>query len=377
MRRDERIVIVGGSLAGLTLALACSTRGVRVRIVERVPARTQGGDSLSIDLGDLFGATGHDPGAPPFLPVVHAYRDRVLTTWPALYAWLRHRVVATAGIVLEEGRAVVAVQDLGGQAQLQFDDGMKEMAAAVIGADGYRSVVRRAVAPDAPFGRYAGYVVWRGLVDEEALTRSVPRLNDEGLWIDFVGGYRLVAAVLPGRDGSVIPGRRQVTFAWFDAHREQLLREYGCLTPENDVVGTLGRGAIDEKTRADLADLAPRLWPSTWAEAVAIGVRSTAALSGAPIAEYAPERLARGAVAIVGDAAHVVSPMTGRGFAAGLADALVLSKLLSRQGEDEPVAPALAQYETLRLPIVRSLVSQSSRLSNEYVRYAGLAERAR
>jgi 2-polyprenyl-6-methoxyphenol hydroxylase-like FAD-dependent oxidoreductase len=377
MRRDERIVIVGGSLAGLTLALACATRGVRVRIVERAPARTQGGDSLSIDLADLFDATGHDPGAPPSLPVVHAYRDRVLTTWPALYAWLRHRVAATAGIVLEEGRVVVAVQDLGGQAQLQFDDGSKEMAAAVIGADGYRSVARRAVAPDAPFARYAGYVVWRGLVDEQALTRTVPRLNDEGLWIDFVGGYRLVAAVLPGRDGSVIPGRRQVTFAWFDAHREQLLRESGCLTPQNDVVGTLGRGAIDEKTRADLADLAPRLWPSTWAEAVAVGVRSTAALSGAPIAEYAPVRLARGAVAIVGDAAHVVSPMTGRGFAAGVADALVLSEMLSRQGEDEPVAPALVQYETLRLPIVRSLVSQSSRLSNEYVRYAGLAERAR
>jgi 2-polyprenyl-6-methoxyphenol hydroxylase-like FAD-dependent oxidoreductase len=376
MRVDERIVIVGGSLAGLTLALACATRGVHVRVVERSPARTQGGDSLSIDLADLFDATGHDPRAPPILPVVHAYRDRVLTTWPALYAWLRHRVAATPGIVLEEGRAVVAVRNLGDRAQLQFDDGSNEMAAAVIGADGYRSVVRREVAPDAPFAQYAGYVVWRGLIDEQALTRNVPRSNHEGLWIDFVGGYRLVAAVLPGRDGSVTAGRRQVTFAWFDVHREPLLRQSGCLTPENDVVGTLGCGAIDDLTRADLAGLITGLWPSIWAEAVAVGVRSTAALSCAPIAEYAPARLARGAVAIVGDAAHVVSPMTGRGFAAGVADASALSELLSRQGEDEPVAPALVQYETLRLPIVRSLVSQSSRLSKEYVRYAGLAGRA-
>ena len=366
---QPKIIVVGGSLAGLTLALACAARGVPVRVVERSAERVYGGDSLSIDLAAVAAAVGHDPRAQPILPVVPAYRE--LTTWPALYTWLRDRVAGTTGIILEEGKAVTSVADLGDQAQLSFADGTQRVAAAVIGADGYHSIVRRTIAPDAPLARYAGYLVWRGLVEERTLTRPVPWPSNGGLWIEFVGGYRLVAAVLPGRDGSVEAGRRQVTFAWFDVHREELLRRTNCLTADGSIVGTLGRRAIDEDVREELVALIPRLWPETWAEAVAVGVRSTDALSGAPIAEYKPERLSRGTLAIVGDAAHIVSPMTGRGFATAVEDAAVLANMLADRGENEPVAAALARYETARLPFVRGLVGHSSRLSADYLRYAG------
>jgi 2-polyprenyl-6-methoxyphenol hydroxylase-like FAD-dependent oxidoreductase len=364
------IVIVGGSLAGLTLALACAARGVPVRILERAAQARQGGDSLSIDLADLFAATGRDPRDPPALPVVHAYRDRVLTTWPALHAWLQDRVAAEAGIALEQEKAVIAVVNRGDRARLTLDDGTERVAAVVIGADGYRSVVRQAVAPHSPLARYAGYVVWRGLVDEQVLQRPVPWPSNGGLWIDYAGGYRLVAAVLPGRNGSLEAGRRQVTFAWFDVHREALLRQIGCLNADGHVVRTLGRGWIDKGVRSDLVALIPRLWPHTWAEAVEVGVRSHTALSCAPIAEYKPDRLASGALTIVGDAAHVVSPMTGRGFASGVEDAAVLAQRLAERPKSESVPAALARYEAARLPLVRSLVAQSMRISGEFVRYA-------
>ncbi len=369
-RGSTDIVIVGGSLAGLTLALACAARGVPVRILERAAEARQGGDSLSIDLADLFAATGRDPRELPALPVVHAYRDRVLTTWPALHAWLRDRADAEARIAFEKGKAVIAVANHGNQVRLTLDDGTERVAAAVIGADGYRSVVRQTVAPHLQLARYAGYVVWRGLVDEQALRRPVPWPSNGGLWIDYVGGYRLVAAVLPGRDGSLQAGRRQVTFAWFDVHREALLRQTGCLTDDGHVVRTLGPGVIGEGVRSDLVALIRRLWPHTWAEAVEMGVCSHTALSGAPIAEYMPDRLASGAVAIVGDAAHLVSPMTGRGFAAGVEDASALAQRLAERPESESVSLALARYQAARLPLVRSLVSQSMRISGEFVRHA-------
>jgi len=123
-----------------------------------------------------------------------------------------------------------------------------------------------------------------------------------------------------------------------------------------------------------LLELIPRLWPDTWAEAVAAGVRSVGALSGAPIAEYAPERLTSGLLAIVGDAAHVVSPMTGRGFATGVEDAAVLADVLASQVGSESTFDSLARYERARLPYVRALVSHSRRISAEYVRYAADAE---
>lgn len=362
------ITIVGGSLSGLTLALACATKGVPVHVVERSAGRVHGGDSLTVDLALLAATVGHDPRVHPMLPVVPAYRE--LTTWPALYAWLRDRVATTSGIILEEGKQVTSVTDLGDRAQMSFADGSQREVDAVIGADGYNSLVRKTIAPEAPLARYAGYLVWRGLVDERTLSHPVPWPSDGGLWIEFAAGYRLVGATLPGRDGSIEPGHRQITFAWFDVHREALLRRTGCLTDDGHIVGTLGRGTIDDAVRADLTARIPQIWPEMWAEAVAVGIGSKDILSGAPIAEYKPERLAQGALAIIGDAAHVVSPMTGRGFLTGVEDAAVLAQILADRPATEALPDTLARYEAARLPFVRGLVTHSARISTDYVRYA-------
>lgn len=368
------IVVVGGSLAGLTLALACAARGVPVQVLERSTERTEGGDSLSVDLAAISRTVGYDPRVHQRLAVVPAYRDRHLTTWPALYGWLRDRVRETSSISLHEGKNVASVQALRDKAEVVFDDGSKMQASAVIGADGYHSVVRRAIAPGAPYARYAGYLVWRGLVDEQALKRPVSWPSHGGLWIDFVQGYRLVAAVLPGRDGSMEVGRRQVTFAWFDAHRDELLRATNRLTPDGYLVGTLGRSSIGQDIRGELLSMISCLWPDVWAEAVALGVQSTTSLSGAPIAEYLPDRLVFGPLAIVGDAAHVVSPMTGSGFATGVDDAASLSRALAQRGHDESMAAALLRYENARLPRVRALVAHSHQLSAQYVKHTSAVD---
>ncbi|HDZ2453963.1 TPA: FAD-dependent monooxygenase [Klebsiella pneumoniae] len=362
------ITIVGGSLAGLTLALACATRGIAVQVIERSTGHVLGGDSLSIDLSVVAATVGNDPREHPVLPVVPAYRE--LTTWPALYGWLRERALATPGINLIEGKTISSVNDYDDHASITFIDGSEQITGVVIGADGYRSIVRQAITPENPFAHYAGYLVWRGLVEERTLKQPVAWPTDGGLWIDFVDGYRLVAATLPGRDGSVAVGQRQITFAWFDLHRDELLRQKGCLTAEGHIVGTLTRATIDEKVREELASLAPKLWPAIWAEAVVAGVRSTEILSGAPIAEFKPLRLTRGTLAMIGDAAHVVSPMTGRGYLTGVEDAMVLAQELAKRKPDEPLSLVLARYEKIRLPYVQALVDHSGRISAEYRRYA-------
>ncbi|WP_157627574.1 salicylate hydroxylase [Burkholderia gladioli] len=305
------IIVIGGSLVGLTFALASAKRGVPVRVVERAGRRTLGGDNLNVDLASIARTVNYDPRFGKILPVVHAFRDRHLTTWPALYSWLRDRVVEMPGITLEENRSVASVRADGRRAIVAFADGTSASADAAIGADGYHSIVRRAVAPELPLSTYAGYLVWRGLIEESALSAPVAWPTAGGLWISFEKGYRLVAAVLPGRDGSREVGRRQVTFAWFDGRRDDLLRRTGCLDIHGHVVGTLT--ATDREVREELAALAPIVWPTRWAEAVVFGIRAPNAMHGAPIAEYRPERLVAGPLAIIGDAAHGVSPMTGSG----------------------------------------------------------------
>ena len=364
------IIVVGGSLAGLTFALACATRGIPVRVIERTVRKAHGGDNLSVDLASIAAATGCDPRSEPKLPVVHAYRDRHLTSWPALYRWLRDRAGEAPGITLEEDKTVASGKSEGDKAILTFTDGATASADAVIGADGYHSTIRRAVAPELPLARYAGYIVWRGLIEESALSKPVRWPTDGGLWIEYDKGYRLVAAVLPGRDGSLEEGRRQVTFAWFDTGREDLLRRTGCLTEDGHVIGTLGAHAIGAEIRDELAALVAQLWPETWGEAVSFGVRAPDAMRGAPIAEYRPERLALGSLAILGDAAHVLSPMTGSGYATGVEDAALLAKMLAQRNGPEPLSALLKRYEGARLPYTRALVNHSRNLSAEFRQYA-------
>ena len=369
-RSYPEIIVVGGSLAGLTFALACAARNVPVRVVERTVRKVHGGDNLSVNLASIAAAVGCDPRAGSKLPVVHAYRDRHLTSWPALYRWLRERAGESDRIILEEDKGVATVAIEGHGAMVTFTDGTTASADAVIGADGYHSTVRKVVAPDAPLARYAGYIVWRGLIEESALSHPVQWPSNGGLWIDYAQGYRLVAAVLPGRDGSIEPGRRQVTFAWFDTRREELLRRTHCLTDDGHIIGTLGSSLIDDGIRDELATLVPRLWPDTWIEAVRLGVRSPGTMRGAPIAEYRPERLVSGPLAIVGDAAHVLSPMTGSGYATGVEDAATLSTMLSQADGAEPLPELLIRYERTRLPYTRGLVDYSRKLSAEFLHYA-------
>jgi len=148
MASDEEITIIGGSLAGLGLALACAMKGLAVRVFEQSEGHALGGDSLTVDLDLLAATTGYDPRATPALPVVPAYRD--LTTWAALYGWLRGRVSDTPGIVIEGGRRATSIVEVDGSVSIAFAEGHQQTASVVIGADGYRSINRRAIAPEAP-----------------------------------------------------------------------------------------------------------------------------------------------------------------------------------------------------------------------------------
>lgn len=67
---------------------------------------------------------------------------------------------------------------------------------------------------------------------------------------------------------------------------------------------------------------------------------------------------------------HVVSPMTGSGFATGVEDAAVLASLLAGRQPDEPLSAALTRCDSARLPCVRALVGHSRKLSAEFLRYA-------
>lgn len=364
----DSIVIVGGSLAGLTCALALASKGLRSVVVERVEDFGLSGGGLGVDRRLIAAVTGLDPssdaaGAP--LAVIRGFRET--SSWPLLHRWLRDQARASAFITLRAGAAVVDIVT-SPEPAVRFADGSTLGATAILGADGYRSMVRRFVSPAMPLAAYTGYMLWRGLVSERQLPRSTAWPDTDGFGALTPEGYRLIAYPVPGADGSTVPGRRQISFAWYDTGRDDMLRQLGCLSPTGEVLGTLPFGRMPADVRAGLLAEASTVWPGPWNLAVEFAITSET-LFATPISEYRPERLARGPVAILGDAAHVATPMTGRGFAMGAMDAGVLAECLARPGSS--TAEALQRYEALRLPEVQAFVAASQDLSRRYMRHAG------
>ncbi|MBT2700862.1 FAD-dependent monooxygenase [Bacillus sp. ISL-40] len=58
-------------------------------------------------------------------------------------------------------------------------------------------------------------------------------------------------------------------------------------------------------------------WAQPWLDATLHSIK-TRNLTGTPNAEYVPDNLVKGRIAIVGDAVHLPAPLTASGFNASL-----------------------------------------------------------
>jgi 2-polyprenyl-6-methoxyphenol hydroxylase-like FAD-dependent oxidoreductase len=241
-------------------------------------------------------------------------------------------------------------------------DGATHRGDLVVGADGHRSIVRSGVAPQHPDASFAGYVIWIGVAPESAI-------NSRHGWpggtaFRSSGHDHLLGYSLPGTDGSTARGTRQLGWAWYDASRNGLLRASGA------VDGTIVRhslmpAGIPNATYRELGVQARGLFPSPWSDAILDSIERRAVI-GTPIAEYVPDQLVRGRLALVGDAAHVPTPMTGSGFSESLHDAEALAAAVAIHPTGSGIATALLDYEGARLRNARSLVQSGQGFSRSF-----------
>ena len=350
-------IIVGGSLTGLALAIALARAGVLVRIVEQNAGMERLGTGLGVDRSLLSMVTGVDATRSQEirpLPVVRSFRET--STWRAIYEWLRTVADATGGIEVREGLRVDEVTQNATGAQVRGDAFSFE-ADIVVGADGYRSVVRRVVDPSNPIARYGGFVIWRGLVEEAWIGEVSANLR--GGLLPYAETTRLIAYAVPGPDGNVARGQRQITYAWYDASRTAWLRENGFLDGE-EILASITPEAIPSRLHDELHRLASTRWESPERD-VLVTALDRNVLFGTALTQYLPSRLCNGRVAMVGDAAHVASPMVGAGLVYGLLDGEALGRAVAAAGGTTGAAgvAALRAYEAERLEENRAHVQES------------------
>jgi FAD binding domain-containing protein len=130
------------------------------------------------------------------------------------------------------------------------------------------------------------------------------------------------------------------------------------------VAGTLTGNATSGDTITELRQLARR-WASPWRHAIDRTLDRREFI-GTPVAEYLPAQLVRESAALIGDAAHVVSPITGAGFHNGLLDVQALTAALQTAPPGR-IQQALIHYQRRRLEPARRFVAQSRQWSRTYV----------
>lgn len=356
----QQVVIAGASLAGLMTGIALSRKGFEVTILERSGVRKATGAVLQVDHGN------EDVTADArFIRKIASAGMQKADAWMDIEKRLKEYAQSDPNINLRNNTKIVDVGQDGKSAWLITDKGEKVVGDLVVGADGYRSTVRRTVAPENPDATYAGYLIWVVLMQEDLIS-SKNRFGKDAPILTILDkkGELLLGTMLTGPQGETTPGKRRIGFGWYDNTVNNMLREGGYIEG-NIVKQTLYAGDISEKQWAVLKKKAIKQWPQPWLDAALQSIHNKT-LIGVPVAEYLPNRLVAGKIALVGDAAHLSSPMAANGFNGALEDAVALASCVEKHFYKDGMEAALRDYESLRLKEVRCLVNSGRSFSQSF-----------
>ncbi len=340
----NRVLVVGGGIGGLAVALGLRRAGIEVVVLERAREASPVGAGMlvwvdgmgaleQLGVADAVRARGGTLEVMEF----RSWRDKHLFTAPVHEFVRRHG--SPAPMVIRRADLVQVLGDELGDGFVQFDstfvgleqdsdgvsvslaDGRRERCAVLIGADGLESSVRGALFAGVET-RYAGYQYLRGITPNEEPAfpaRKFVLTYGPGTRFgvqDVGGGNRYWFASVPAAEGTSHPaGEKQ------DA-MERLAR---FPAPVRALIEATPAEAVD---RVDIRDIKPQ---RRWAE---------------------------GRATLMGDAAHAMTPGFGRGAGETLVDAVTLAgqlAALSSLDDREGVSAALRAFETHRIARATSI----------------------
>jgi FAD-dependent urate hydroxylase len=319
-----RILVVGAGLAGLALARALRRAGFDPEVIERAERWDGGGTGMYLPANGVralrtlgLEAAVAARAAPIPRQRLLDHRGRLLAEidlrelWGDVGACVAlpradlHQVLRD-GVPVRMGRTVTSLERVDGPVAVRFDDGGDGEYDLVVGADGLHSGILR-LAGDRRPPVAVGQQSWRWLSEPdgppEVTTWTV--LLGRGasfLTVPMGGGAVYCYADTTGGNGDGDPvGRLRERFAGFAAPVPGLLAQ----------------------------------------------LHDPARIHAAPIQQVAAEQWGRGAVVLVGDAAHGMSPNMAEGASLAFEDALVLAASVR---DAATVGQALAAFVARRSP---------------------------
>jgi 2-polyprenyl-6-methoxyphenol hydroxylase-like FAD-dependent oxidoreductase len=349
----KKAIVIGGSVGGLLVGNMLLRQGWSVDIYERttkgleargagiapqralLEALEKAGVTVDPRIGiKVTGRTAYDRAGKPTFS--HSY-EQYTTSWSLIYNKL---LEAFPSSQYHLGSPLVGFSQTADHVMAYFEHG-SESCDLLVGADGMRSTVRGVLFPDVE-PRYTGYIAWRGMINESELDQDFVQRYFSGFSFAFPSGEELICYPVAGVDGSIDVGSRRFNIMWYRAVAPGAALD-------RFFTGRDGRlhaaGIPPDQIREDLVrsmkDDAIRLLPSDFAEMI----QKMEGMFFQAIYDLESYRLAKGRVALIGDAAFVARPHCGAGVSKAAADSASLVSALLGSCD---VANALQRYSAER-----------------------------
>ncbi len=369
MGKQQRALIIGGSLGGLFAANLLRSIGWHVEVFERVAddLATRGAGigthdelfavmrRLGVAIDSSIGVEVHEricldsDGS-----VLHKVAlSQMMTAWARIYQPLKDMLPAPQ---YHFGKNLERIEEDANGVTAVFSDGTTSRGDLLIAADGIRSAVRAQILPQAE-PRYAGYIAWRGVVDESAVSPATHAAIFERYAFGLPVGEMMLAYPVPGRDNDVRPGHRGYNFVWyrpvdFNTKLPRLATDASGHCHGVSIPPPLIMPEVVAEMRAEAkALLAPQIYEI---------VERTPQPFFQAIFDLESPRMAIGRVALLGDAAFVARPHVGMGVTKAALDAQCLAQSIAAVPGDLPAA--LARYDAERRLFGTRVVARSRRL---------------
>lgn len=365
MAAMPRVVVMGGSVGGLTAALVLRDAGCQVRVFERSSAALQarGAGIAALDAtlrylterggrrrADVCSSTDWIRFLRPDGSVEYEQRHRYLfSSWNTIYRSLLE-LLSPADYLL--GREVTGFSQSGDGVRVTLADGPAAGADLLVCADGVSSLARSRLLPQVR-PSYSGYVAWRGTLPEQDLPAATRERLGDAITYQVLENSHILVYPIPGPGGAVTAGERLVNFVWY------------VNVAEGETLGELMTGRDGVRRAVSLPPGAAR------DEAVTAMRKAAAARFAPPVAavvtgvtepfvqviyDIAVPRMAFGRICLIGDAAFAVRPHAAAGTAKAAADGWALAAELQAAGGDVPAA--LASWERTQLALGGALLAR-------------------
>jgi 2-polyprenyl-6-methoxyphenol hydroxylase-like FAD-dependent oxidoreductase len=352
--RLEDVLVVGGGIGGLTLALSLHKRGIPCRVFESAPQIKPVGVGVNLlpHAMRVYTELGLQPAlAAAAVETAEAaffnrygqliYREplgrRAGYEWPQLSIHRGDLQAVLLSAFLE--RVGLDRLHLGWHATafegrtLKSRHGEEAAGSAIIGCDGIHSVIRAQLYPGEGGPKYSGVNMWRGV------TRAKPILSGASM---VRAGWLATGKLVyyPIRNDIDAEGRQLVNWLW------------EIETPQYRTWDWNHRASVEDFI-AGAAD-----WKFDWLDVPAL-FRAADVVLEYPMVDKDPlPAWSFGPVTLLGDAAHPMVPRGSNGAGQAILDAEALAVCLSQESDPEI---ALKAYEAKRLEPTANVVLENRR----------------